>query len=171
VALYAVTRDEDRDLALLALCCRVGEGVISAIPTLAMVGLLWLATATGTTAPDAAAANAVGALLLKLRGWSTTIGATCFAVGSTLYAYLFLRARTVPVALTWLGVLGSALLVVALPLQLAGFLRGPLTDFMWLPIAVFEIVLGFWLLIKGVAIPPARGSFSDRIAMSAPPRA
>jgi hypothetical protein len=31
VALYAITRDEDRDLAILALCCRVGEGMLGAI--------------------------------------------------------------------------------------------------------------------------------------------
>src|SRR5881628_1750624 len=31
VALYALTRDQDPDLAVLALCCRVTEGVIGAI--------------------------------------------------------------------------------------------------------------------------------------------
>jgi hypothetical protein len=36
-------------------------------------------------------------------------------------------------------------------MQLAGFLRGPVTYYMWIPVAVFEVVLGFWLLIKGVA--------------------
>jgi hypothetical protein len=24
------------------------------------------------------------------------------------------------------------------------------TDLMWIPVAVFEVVLGFWLIIKGV---------------------
>ena len=44
VALYGITRDEDHDLAVLALACRVGEGVLGAIP-LTTLGLLWLATA------------------------------------------------------------------------------------------------------------------------------
>jgi hypothetical protein len=157
VALFAITRDQDPDLAVLALCCRVAEGVIGAIPTLATVGLLSVATsAAGDAAPATAATNALGALLLKVHSSATLVSATCFAVGSTLYAYLFLRARSVPVWLAWLGVLGSALLVVAFPLQLAGFLHGPVVDFMWLPIGVFEVVLGFWLLIKGVAAPEAR---------------
>ena len=47
-------------------------------------------------------------------------------------------------ALAWLGVLGSALLVVGLPLQLAGLGRGSLTELMYLPVAAFEVVLGFW---------------------------
>jgi hypothetical protein len=59
----------------------------------------------------------------------------------------------IPVPLAWLGVVASVLLLVALPLQLAGFLRGPLTSFVWLPMLAFEVPLALWLLIKGVAAP------------------
>jgi hypothetical protein len=152
VALYAITRDQDADLALLALACRVAEGVVSTITTLAILGLLSVATA-GFAAADPSAANALGSLLLKVQGWSMTIGATLFAVGSTLYSYLFLRARSIPVPLAWLGLLASILLVVALPAQLAGFIEGAMGWSMWLPMLVFEVVLGLWLLIKGVAAP------------------
>lgn len=154
VALYALTRDQDPDLAVLALCCRVTEGVIAAISAVGTLGLLSVATAsTAAAAPDAAAAQALGALLLKEGGWSTLISATSFAVGSTLYSYLFLRARSIPVPLAWLGLLASILLVVLLPAQLAEWIRSPVTGFMWLPMAVFEVVLALWLLIKGVAAP------------------
>jgi hypothetical protein len=44
-------------------------------------------------------------------------GAMYFAVGSTLFAWFLLRGRMIPVALAWLGVLSSALLVVILPLD------------------------------------------------------
>ncbi|MEK6373884.1 MAG: DUF4386 domain-containing protein [Acidobacteriota bacterium] len=151
VALYALTRDQDRDLATMALCCRVTEGVIAAISTVRLLGVLSIATAAaGAAAADAAAANALAALLLKMGGWTGLIAATCFAVGSTLYSYLFLRARSIPVALAWLGVFASILLVVLLPAQLAGFLTGAVTNFMWLPMLVFEVWLALWLLIKGV---------------------
>lgn len=157
VTLYAITRDEDPDLALLAMSCRIAEGVINVIPTIATVGLLWVATrAVGGAAADAAAANALGAFLLKVQDWCFLIGATVFAVGSTLFAYLFLRARSIPVLLAWLGVVGSLLLVVFLPVQLAGLIGSPLTEILWLPLAVFEVVLGVWLLIKGVAVPEMR---------------
>jgi hypothetical protein len=155
VALYGLTRDEDHELAVLALSCRVGEGVLNAFPLLPM-GLLWLATGGAAAAvPDAATANALGALLLKVGSWKTLASATCFATGSTIFAYLFLRARTIPVWLAWVGVVGSALVVVGLPAQMAGFISGPVTDLMWIPVAVFEVVLGFWLLIKGVATTTA----------------
>jgi len=31
VTLYALTREQDPDLALIALCCRAGEGVMAAV--------------------------------------------------------------------------------------------------------------------------------------------
>ncbi len=59
-------------------------------------------------------------------------------VGSALFCSVFLRARSIPVSLAWLGLLASALLVVVLPLQLAGFLQGPLTSYAWIPMLVQE---------------------------------
>jgi hypothetical protein len=143
VALYGLTRHQDPHLAVLALCCRVSEGVIGAISAVTTLGLLSVATASSS--------DALGALLLKQGGWTGTIAAFCFALGSTIYCYLFLRARSIPVPLAWLGVLASLILVVALPLQLAGFLSGTVTSLIWIPMFLFEVPLGLWLLIKGVA--------------------
>lgn len=153
VSLYALTRDQDRELALIALCCRLTEAALAPVSAGTTLQLLGVATASTAAGPDGAAAQALGALLLKQGGSSALIAAICFAVGSTLYCYLFLRGRTIPVALAWLGVVASLLLVVVLPAQLAGVLTGPVTSVMWIPMALFEVTLGFWLLIKGVAAP------------------
>ena len=61
----------------------------------------------------------------------------------------------IPIPLAWLGVGASALLVVGLPLRLAGFLHGPVTSLIWLPMLAFEVPVALWFLTKGVA-PPAR---------------
>ncbi len=158
VTLYAITRAQDRDLAMLGFISRVAEGLAGMFmpETLA---LLWLATATGANAPDPAAAHALGAFLLKIGTWSPS--ATFFAVGSTLFSWLLLRGRMIPVALAWLGVLASVLLVVILPLQLAGLFGGAdwysaVTWLIWLPMLVYEVALALWLIIKGVAMPGAR---------------
>jgi len=156
VTLHAITREQDSDLAMLALTCRVAEGVTGAASIPATLGLLWLATATGANAPDAAAAQALGAFVLQ---GSPLVAATFFAVGSTLFSWLLLRGRMIPSALAWLGVVASILLVVALPLQLAGLLHGAVTQLMWLPMAVFELVVALWLMIKGAApSTPRRGA-------------
>lgn len=150
VTLYAITREQDKDLAMLALTCRVGEGIIGGLSIPGTLTLLWLATSTGTDAPATDAAHALGAYLLRD---DIALTATFFAVGSTLFAYLLLRGRMIPVPLAWLGVVASALLVVGLPLQLAGFVHGPITSLMWLPMLAFEVPLALWLLTRGVATP------------------
>ena len=155
VTLYALTRDEDRDLASLALCCRVTEGVIAATSAVGVLQLLAVARmTTAAAAPEAAAANALGSLLLQQGGLSGSIAAICFVMGSTLFSYLFLRARSIPVPLAWLGLIASVLLLIALPLELAGLIRVPFL--LWIPMLVFELAFALWLLIKGVATPATR---------------
>ena len=137
VAIYGLTRDYDRDLALLALCCRMIEGGIAVVGALLTRALL-------TASTDVAAA------IFSLNGFTALISATLFAIGSTIYCWLFLRARSIPASLAWLGVLSSVLLLIALPLQIAGVLSGTITYVVWIPVALFEITFAFWLLIKGV---------------------
>jgi hypothetical protein len=157
VTLYGITRVQDQELAMLALVCRVAEAVLGTRNIPSYLGLLWLAKAGGGTgAPDIPTTNALRAFLL-MPGPSVPMGTIFFAVGSTIFSWLLLRGRMVPVSIAWLGVFATGLLVVVLPLQLAGFSTGPLTGYyQWLPALVFQIVLALWLLIKGVATPATR---------------
>ena len=169
VTLHALTREEDAELALLALCCRVAEGVVGLAGIPAALGLLGLATsattASGPGTSDPAAANALGGYLLGLGDGGAQVCAILFAVGSTLFSYLFLRARTIPAALAWLGVVASVLLVVALPARLGGVLEGAATMYVWMPMLVFELAFALWLMIKGVA-ERATGSESPRVGVA-----
>ncbi len=150
ITIRALTRDQDPDLAMMAMCCRIGEaGVIATLAPLNTLGTLSIATATGL---DLAVKNGLGAWLFKTGGLTGTTAALCFAAGSTIYCYLFLRARSIPVWLAWLGVVASILLVGILPFQLAGFVAGPVTYYVWLPMLVFEVTLAVWLIIKGVTV-------------------
>lgn len=113
VALYAITRDEDRDLALLAMLCRVVEAVPGD-------------------------------------------GVFFFAAGSTIFCWLLVRGRLIPAGLAWLGFTASAMTTVLVLLQRARVLNGgqdwssPVTWLQWLPMLIFELAFGAWLLVKGV---------------------
>lgn len=121
VTLYAITREQDADLATLALACRVVEAVSE-----------------------------------------FQVAAIFFAVASTIFCWLLLRGRMIPVALARLGVLASVALVAILFLQRAGLGGGPMswsasaTWLVWLPMLVFELTLAGWLIAKGVAAPARR---------------
>jgi hypothetical protein len=157
VALYGITCDEDHELAILTMVCRVGEGLVPASSIVASLGLLWLGTDSAADPSHAAGAQALGGFLFKLRGWNVSLSATFFAVGSTIFCYLLLRGRMVPAPLAWLGFVASILLAGCLPAQLVGLPGGALFTFMWLPMGVFEVVLAVWLLTKGVATPVSPG--------------
>src|SRR5215831_2170335 len=151
VTLYAVTREVDPDLAMLALAFRIGEGVIGGISVQRSLGLLWVATAAGANAPDSQTAHALGTLFAGQVGLGL-VGALFFAVGSTIFSWLLLRGRMIPAVLAWLGVVASITWVVGLPLQLADVLRGSIVTWViFVPMAAFEIPFALWLLIKGVA--------------------
>lgn len=154
VTLHALTREEDAELAKLAMFCRVGEGLVGLAGIPAALGLVKLATSEAA-APGTGTAGtaALSGYLLSVGDGNALVCSILFAVGSTLFCWLFLRARLIPSVLAWLGVFASVLLVVALPAQLGGALAGPATGCVWMPMVLFEVVFALWLMIKGV---PAR---------------
>ena len=128
VTLWAITREQDADLAMLAMICRVCEGLAGALSVQRSMGLLWLASPAGPNSPDAATTHALG-------------------------AWLLLRGRMIPAPLAWLGVVASAGAVVALPLEFVGLFPSRWIWFIWLPLAAYEIPLALWLLFKGATAP------------------
>ena len=150
-SLYGLTRDEDQDLALLAFVFRAMEGMVAAIAPLFTLALLSLATSGAAVgSADASATNAVAGVLFKVSAWKATVAAILFSFGSAIFTWLMLRARMIPRPLAVLGFAASILLVAVLPLQLMGVLRGSMVNLVWVPMALFEIPLGFWLIFKGV---------------------
>ena len=154
VALYGITRDEDHELAMLGMVCRVVEGVLGTLSIQSYLRLGWLAKAViGPGSLDPSTINALRTFLL-MPVPSVPLGTVFFAVGSTIFSYLLLRGRMVPVWIAWLSLFASGLLAVVLPLQVVGISTGPLTGYyQWLPALVGQTALALWLLIKGVASP------------------
>src|SRR5450432_2047337 len=92
VTLYGITRDEDHELAMLGMVCRVAEGVLGTLSIQSYLGLVWLAKAgAGPGALDLSTTNALRTFLL-MPVPSVPIGTVFFAVGSTIFSYLLLRS-------------------------------------------------------------------------------
>ena len=153
VTLWGLTREQDPVLAMLALTCRVCEGLAGALGVQRTMGLLWLA---GPDAPDAATARTLGTWLLE--GQVSGVAAIFFSVGSVLFAWLLLRGRMIPAPLAWLGVVASAAAVVVLPLEFVDLFPGRWIWYIWLPLAAYEIPLALWLLFRGAAAPAPNGA-------------
>lgn len=151
--LYGLTRDVDPELALMVFSFRIAEGVLGAVAVLALSGLLWLGTEIRMGGQNSAAALVLAGLLQEIRGWGFSIAATFFGVGSTVFSCLLLRGRLVPVPFAWFGVVASVLIAAVLPVHLIGLLGGLAGLLVWIPMLIFEVALGFFLIIKGVGTP------------------
>jgi hypothetical protein len=139
VTLYAITRVQDRDLAMIGLTCRVAEGVTGGTGLAATLALL--------SSLNAAGSEALGAFVYAD---TVFVAATFFAVGSTIFSWLLLRGRMIPAWLAWVGVVGSALAALAMPLEALHLLRSAAAQLVWAPVAVFEVVVALWFIVKGV---------------------
>lgn len=149
VSMHQITHDDGPAIATLAMVARVAEAVlvVSGVPALRTVAAL----AEPTSGIDPAATLVLGTLLL-MPEQQLVLSAPFFALGSLGFAVLFWTSRSVPRWLSGLGIVASLLLVVSTPLQLAGVLSGTPALAAWLPMLLFEVPLGVYLLVRGVPL-------------------
>jgi hypothetical protein len=149
-SLYSVLRRFDRNLALIAALWRVAENVVLAVTALNAAALL-AAAGVGGAAP----APAIVGLFTKLYGAGYQAGFFFLGLGSLLFSWLWWRSRWVPRALAGLGIFASALLaggslaLIAAPAYARGLGMAHM-----MPMGLYELALGLWLLVMGVRIPP-----------------
>jgi hypothetical protein len=150
IAMYPVLRRHGEGLALGS----VGFRLIEAAFYLGVVVCLVILVALGkeaVTSGDPAAFAAPAALVLAAREAVGQVGVLAFAVGATMYYWLFYRARLVPRWLSAWGLIAIASLMVSVVLVLTGVIV-PMSQpqvLLAAPIGLQEMVLAGWLIVKG----------------------
>jgi hypothetical protein len=146
VTLFGVTSGVDRDIARMGMVCRVAEGIVGIM----FMSLSLAMRSASPAAVDATTLQALKTLLSAAERVNFSVAGMLFSVGSTMFCWLLMRGRLIPVGLAWIGFFASVLLVVVLPLRLGDVLSGRYTMLVWIPMAAFEIPAGLWMLLKGV---------------------
>jgi len=70
-----------------------------------------------------------------------------FALGATLFYYLFFKSGYIPQALSLFGLIAALLALIGTPLGLLGY---DVPIFVFLPNLPFELGIGLWLIVKGI---------------------
>lgn len=93
-------------------------------------------------------------LTIWLYGAGFTVSPIFLGLGSAAFSYLLLESRYVPRALAALGVFSSLLAVMCalITIVFPGF--AAIATAGLIPLLIYEIVLGLWLLLKGARIQP-----------------
>lgn len=164
VALYVVLKPVSRNLALLAMCW----GLIECSVAAATVGIDFAAvlslSANSFPALNTEQLQAMARLLISLDAGGNRVAALFFGLGSTLFCSLWFKSRYIPRLLAALGILAS-LVPTFIPLSTIVF--ASLADMplrrarSGIPIAIFEVIVGLWLLVRGINAPaPTKSSTS-----------
>jgi hypothetical protein len=147
VIMFPIFRKYNEALALGAIVFR---GVLEAVTYIAIV-ISWLFLITLSQeyikagAPDASSFQILGTLLLEGGNWISQILAIVFSIGALAIYYLFYQSKLIPRWLSSWGLIGSILYLAAALLAMFGIVSGILMA----PLALQEIVLAVWLIVKG----------------------
>jgi len=150
IALYPLLTKINAALAIGSVVFRTIEAVFYTAAVVSLLSILTLGQQLATAPADnRAPIHAIADSLRSVRDHSTLAGVFAFCLGALMYYTLFYRSRIVPRWLSGWGVAGVLLMLTASLLAL--FSNSPVTGYtlLILPLAVQEIVLAIWLLVKG----------------------
>jgi hypothetical protein len=154
ISLNPVLRKHNEGLALGAVAFRLFEGVFYTVDAVCLLSLLPLSQQfMNAGGQDAFYFQTVGDLLLTMSDVAGFVfGVLAFCLGALMYYVVFYRTRLIP---RWLSIWGLIAIVMLFSAVLITLFDGvPYTVsgnlvVLALPIALQEMVLAVWLIVKG----------------------
>ncbi len=150
-ALYVILKPVNRNLALVAAFCRLVYALMWGVTALNMLGALrLLGDAAYLPVFEADQLQTLARLHISIDAYY--VGLPFWGLASTVCSYLWFKSRYVPRALAAFGVISSAWCVMC-AFAFIVFPRFETTvNAYWfdMPMVIFELVMGFWLLLKGI---------------------
>jgi Domain of unknown function (DUF4386) len=163
-ALYVILKAVNPGLALIGAIFRFVFALLWLLTTLNLLSSLrLLGSASYLQVFEPERLQALSRLYIAANFDAYYVGLPFFGLAATVTAWLFLKSNYIPRGLALFGVIASAWCVLCAFVYLVfpGFAR-PVNPY-WFdsPMAIFELVLAFWLLIKGLR-PGAPSPEKDR---------
>jgi len=158
VAVFPVARRVNESLALGFVLSRMVEAAVILIGVVALLTVVTLRQDVGGSAADASALTTTGHALVAARDWTFLFGpGFMVSVNAVLFGTLLYRSRLVPRIIPAMGLVGAPLLLAANLLTFFGHntQTGGWTMLVTLPVAAWELSIGFYMLIKGFKPSPA----------------
>ena len=164
IALYPVLKDRNEGMALGSVIFRALEAVFYLVGVVSLLSVLTLDQRVGTAvAGDRMSLQAIVNLLVSVHDQAGLVAVFAFCVGGFMYYYVFFQSRLIPRWLSGFGIVAITMMMAACVLSL--FTGNHTTSYipLWAPIAVQEMVLAVWLIVKGFN-PSVVGSVSAKAA-------
>lgn len=151
--MFPFLRKYNETIALWHVCFRFLEAIIITVGIISVLSLLTLSREfAAAAAPDIASFQASGTSLKAVHDWTFLLGPNfMLGINTMMYSYIFYKSKLVPRFIPILGITGSALVFLAAILEMFGVFPqisvwGAILS---LPVAVNEMTLAVWLIVKG----------------------
>jgi len=160
ISLYPILKKYNEGLALGSVGFRLMEGVFYIVGALCLLAVFSLSQEFVKAGGQSTSFQTLGHVLLTARDLAGFVfGVLAFCVGALLYYYIFYQTKLIPRWLSIWGLLAIVSLFLATLLTMfdgAPFSISGRLILLAFPIALQEMVLAIWLIIKGfdpAAIP------------------
>jgi hypothetical protein len=153
LALYPVARRQSEPAALGFVAARVLEAAVLVVGMISLLSVVTLRQdLAGATAADAVALVATGTALVAVHDWTFLLGPGLIpAVNALFLGWVLYQSALVPRIIPAMGLAGAPLLAASATATLFGGYHqvSVLSAIAALPIALWELSLGIWLVAKG----------------------
>jgi hypothetical protein len=151
ISLYPILRKYNEGLALGSVGFRIFEGMLWVINAIGL--LLTLSKEFVKAGTPGASSFQTSAILIRAAGdWiSNLVALLAWCLGALMYYYIFYQTKLIPRWLAAWGLIGITLTLIACALVLFHLINSgsPIQIALFLPIALQEMVLAVWLIVKG----------------------
>jgi hypothetical protein len=171
ITLYPVVKRQNEGFALGFVASRVVEAGMIFTGVLSLLSLVTLRQDLG--GPDGANAASlvtIGASHVAIYNWTFLLGQTLMpGINALLLGTLMYRSRLVPRVIPVIGLIGAPILIAVVVARLfgsAGSIAGG-GGLAGIPVAVWELSLGVWLVVKGFRPGPITAEMDAATAPAA----
>jgi len=146
VLLFIILKKQNLKIALVALGLRLVEVALLAVSRIETFSLLRTSQAS-VIEGHPVYLQTLGSLAFESQEFTYSLNMVFFALGGTLFYYLFYKSGYIPRALATFGLIAAPLAFIGTLGELFG-MSVPLVLF--LPNLPFELAIGAWLMLKGI---------------------
>jgi Domain of unknown function (DUF4386) len=145
--LFVTLRKQSEKIALVALGFYILEAALLAVSRIEAFSLLRISQEYVTTGQPAYLETMGNLTFESMDFVGSTLHMLAFCLGGILFYYLLYKSRVVPGALSLWGLIATLPMLIGTLTQIFGY---TIPFIFYVPYVPFELVIGIWILVKGV---------------------
>jgi Domain of unknown function (DUF4386) len=166
LALYPIVKRQNQSVALGFVTSRLLEASMIIVGVVSLLTVVTLKhNAASATGADAAALVTAGKSLVAFHNWTFVLGQSLMpGVNALLLGSLLYRSRLVPRIIPLAGLIGAPLLLASVAATIFGLWgqTSPVGVVAAFLVALWELSLGVWLIVKGFTPSSTDSAMDDR---------